>query len=150
MFTDKELINLPTLKVGIPVGHNQAACLTHLLVNQLGDIRITLEDLREEGATLTLSCHTRAYPEWMKEDDTQTTEQIKQYWEDYMEEQKARYGMNKPMTMKQLDIHNDLAEKGIIKYAGPKCWSEEKKSYCEQFENGLFDSIDVWEGEEDD
>lgn len=149
MFTDKELINLPTLKVGIPVGHNQAACLTHLLVNQLGDIRITLEDLREEGATLTLSCHTRAYPEWMKEDDTENTEQIKQYWEDYMEEQKVKYGMEKAMTMEELSIHNDLTDMGIIRYAGPEYWSEEKKTYCEQFENGLFDSVD-WEDDEED
>lgn len=155
MFTDKELINMPKLTIGIPVSHNTAACLTHLLINQLSDIKISLEDLREEGATLILSCHTRAYPEWMEDDVTENTNQLKQFWEDYMEEQNVRYGINKPFTLDQIMKHNVLAEEGTIKYADPKYWSEEKKAYCQRIEDeifaeGLFDSVtEEWEEEED-
>lgn len=54
MFTDKELIKLPKLIVGIPVEHNTIACLTHMLRNQAEDIRILLKNLRVDGATLIL------------------------------------------------------------------------------------------------
>lgn len=150
MFTDKELINLPKLTIGVPLGHNQAACLTHLLVNQLGDIRVSLEDLREEGATLVLSCHTRAYPGWMEEDNTENTALIKQYWEDYMQAQKVKYDMDKPMTMEDLEIHNSLTNKGIINYADPEYWSSETLEYNADFEKDLLDNpFDDWEEGED-
>lgn len=82
MFTEKELINLPKLTVGIPVAHNQAACIMHLLRNEVSNIKISLEDLRAEGATLILSGHIRPYPN----EDIETPEEqekmkcLREFW----------------------------------------------------------------------
>lgn len=73
----KELDNLPVITIGIPVGPNVADALLNLLNNQVGELRIHLDDLRKEGATLTISTHTKPYPSWVENED----EGLKKYLE---------------------------------------------------------------------
>ena len=164
MFTEKELINLPRLAIGIPVAHNAAACLMHLLRNGIGNIEISLEDLRVEGATLILSSHIQLAPNELIEQldhDVQLEQEekmkhLKEFWDDYMEEQKQKLGLNNTLTLEQIKKTNQLIDEERIKFASENYWSDETNEYCEQFEDeifadGLFDSIDVWgEDEEDD
>lgn len=158
MFTEKELINLPRLTVGIPVPHNTAACIMHLLRNEVEGIVIRLEDLRVEGATLILSSHIKPYPNEQVEqhDPVAQYEQedrmvhLKQFWNEYMQEQKHKLGLDNPLTSEQIERSLQLIEEEKIKFADKSCWSDETNEYCERFEDGLFDDIDVWEEDEED
>ena len=49
---DKALIYLPMLTVGIPVTRNVSAALAHLIRHNVGDFKVSLEDLRKDGATV--------------------------------------------------------------------------------------------------
>lgn len=159
MFTDKDLINLPNLVIGIPVQHNATACLTHMLRNGIGDIKISLEDLRVEGATLILASHIQLAPnEYLEEEDEMI--HLRDFWDGYMEEQKAKLGLNKPLTREEIQRELQLMDEGIITYADPLYWSEEKKAYCKEIEDAIFadsyidvsifDDKDDWEEEEYD
>lgn len=161
MFTEKELISLPKLTIGIPVGHNQAACVMHLLRNELSDIKISLEDLRSEGATVVLSGHIRPYPNEQVEqqDPNVQCEQedrlihLREFWNGYMEEQKERLGLNNPLTAEQIERSLKLIEEGKIKFADKDCWSDETVDYCNRFEDSLFEDasiFDDWEEDETD
>jgi len=151
MFTEKELISLPGLTVGIPVLHNTAACIMHLLRNQVSDIKISLEDLRSEGATLVLSGHIRPYPSENMEtqEEQEKMKDLRMFWANYMEELKEKLGLNNPLTMAQLQRSLELIEQERINFADTDLWSDETIEYNERFENGLFDSVDDWEGVED-
>jgi hypothetical protein len=161
MFTDKELINLPHLIIGIPVQHNAAACLTHMLRSHIGNIRISLEDLRIEGATLILSSHIQLQPEWQVEqldhnaqcEQEEKMKHLNEFWDNYMEEQKEKLGLNNPLTLEQIERSLKLIEQGKIKFADNEYWSNETKKYNEAFEKDLedysvFDSLTLWGGDD--
>lgn len=161
MFTAKELINLPRLTIGIPVQHNAAACLTHMLRNQIGDIKICMEDLRIEGATLILSSHIQLAPDWQVEQQDHNAQfeqedkmkHLREFWDSYMAEQKHKLGLDNPLTLEQIERSLELIEQGKIKFADKSCWSDETLEYCEKFERDLFDDVSVfddWEGEKED
>lgn len=162
MFTDKQLINLPRLTVGIPLQHNAAACMTHILRNQVGDIKISLEDLRVEGATLILSSHIQLAPNEQVEqhdpsaqlEEEDKMKHLREFWDSYMEEQKHKLGLDNPLTMEQLEKSLQLIEEEKIKFADKSCWSHETAEYCDRFEDSLFEDasiFDDWEeGREDD
>lgn len=154
MFTEKELINLPRLVVGIPVPHNSAACIMHLLRNEVSDIKVSLEDLWAEGATLVLSAHIRPYPDSMETpEEEEKIKFLREFWNSYLEEQKEKLGLNNPLTMAQIQRTNELIEQQKVRFADKSCWSQETIDYNEQFEEGLFDDIDnsdLWGDEDDD
>lgn len=161
MYTEKELICLPKLTIGIPVSHNEAACIMHLQRNGIGNISVRLEDLRVEGATLILSSHIQLEPNKQVEqpdpfaqcEQEDRMKHLKEFWNDYMEEQKHQLGLDNPLTVEQIERSLELIEQGKIKFASEDCWSDEAKEYCEKFERGLFDDVSVfddWEGEEED
>lgn len=74
----KELNNLPIITIGIPVGPNLVDSILEMLDNQVGEINVYLDNLRNEGATLTISTHTKPYPDWDEEED----EGLKKYEDD--------------------------------------------------------------------
>lgn len=75
----KELNNLPIITIGIPVGPNLADSILEMLDNQVGEINVYLDNLRKEGATLTISTHTKPYPDWDEEEEED--EGLKKYLE---------------------------------------------------------------------
>ncbi len=161
MYTEKELICLPKLTIGIPVQYNTAACVMYLLRNGVGDIKISLEDLRVEGATLILSSHIQLAPTEQVEqlDHNAQCEQevrmkhLREFWDSYMEEQKEKLGLNNPRSLEHIQRNLDLIEEGKIKFADKNCWSDETIDYCKRFEDILFEDasiFDDWEDEMDD
>lgn len=158
MFTDRELLNLPKLTVGIPVAHNTAACVMHLLRNGVGNLKVSLEDLRAEGATLILSSHIQLAPNGQVEqqDHNAQCEQedkmkhLREFWDSYMAEQKHKLGLDNPLTLEQIERSLELIEQGKIKFADPKCWSDDTIDYCRQFEDSLFEDASVFDDWEED
>ena len=102
-----------------------------------------------------LSGHIRPYPADMETEEEQARMQsLREFWSNYMEEQKEKLGLNNPLTMEQIQKNLDLIEQGKIKFASEDCWSDETKKYNEAFEDDLedysiFDSLTLWGGEED-
>lgn len=158
MFTEKELICLPKLTIGIPVSHNEAACVMHLLRNGIDNISVRLEDLRAEGATIILSSHIQLEPDWQVEQQDQVAQleenekmkHLREFWDSYMEEQKERLGLNNPLTMEQLEKSLELIKQEKIKFASTDLWSDETVEYCERFENELYEDASIFDDWEED
>lgn len=145
MPTKRELLNYPQLRVGIPVPHNTAASLTHLLQHNVEDIKLSLEDMRVEGCTLVVSGHIKAYPEWIdveaQEARDSEMEEMRQFWAQYMENERKKFGLDNPATLAEIKRLNEMALDGTLKYADTDCWSQEAWEYNERLESEILKEL---------
>lgn len=109
--TDKALIYLPKLAVGIPVTRNVSAVLSHLIRHNVGDFQVSLQDLRKDGATVVISSHIKIFPEWLDEnygdmepDDIEDTEE------------ESQAGYHKWPDLKAQAVRQEREKNGIAKY----------------------------------
>jgi|GEM_PF-2682049 len=110
--TDKALIYLPKMAVGIPVTRNVSAALSHLIRHNVRDFQVSLQDLRKDGATVVISSHIKIFSEWLDEnygdmesDDIEDTE-----------EEENQAGYLKWPDLKEQAVRLEREKNGIAKY----------------------------------
>lgn len=126
---EKDLIYLPNISISIPVSQSTAAVIGHMMKHNIGNFKISLNDLRADGANLIVSSHIRLYPAWEEDNlydedlmddkiiqlEEDKLKHLKEFWNKYTREKEEEMGVAKGLSKEEIKRQQQEKD-GIYKY----------------------------------